>query len=955
MVTFPPSSNIGEEEWDRHKNLIISLYLGTDHEDREGSDVDEGQIKGKTLSEVAESMRGYGFNASVSQFEARLNTWGARKNLKPEEWEQIHERLDILPQATKSRVLISGRVVADSKIKRARRYRKQKSRAANTASTDGPSRFSALSHHVHIEVQESDGRWIQLLNADTTPTLGIPHSPRAAVIQEAYASELSVLSPISGTLTSLRPTVRNNNVSIQAYQLVCPTTWLGSLPSRRIISTMRGYYGLYGVNPNTGNTSQIRATPTGVIEWDINEIPYSRTSDESLQSLNAIVAGQDSRHQNERNQRMVTPSDVCRSKFSQFLLSAIMNGICEPNEIPEAVLDGLFEPNGAVNSLLLHCFKDAPYLSTTLVSTFLNALIVRGKRGTIARLLKKGLVHVNNTVLFSREGRLTPLELAALKGNEALVELLLSYRGDPNKSYFRGRSYGALECLMPHFIPEDNDLKSPPSLDILHKLFEAGAIVRPDTYFPFDKLDEANLVSRIVSDCIERHGGRCMSSHQQTVDRALEIAARKGRTETFLAISPHATHTSSSLNERLLSAAIQGRQSAIINSVMLRRPNINPLSHTLYYRPHSDCMFSSAVRAPQTSPLAQSILTKNTELIEYFSNAGVFESLHKGGRFEVALGAAAEIGDVNLVTRLLTSCPDLELRDMTIALGSAIEEGHEELALLLLEEGASAYRCGRSKFNEQEWLPASTGDLTLLAVRKGNKKVAQKLLSIGDRTEMPASYSKLATVELLTTCLTTAVSQDNSTLAHKLIERGANALDENVLTYAMRRGTTGMFQLLLHNKNGLRPVVTKGLRTEVLKTAIEQGPNKLGITPLGVAIRAAEAEFSQEFGYNVARLLLEHRCDPNNTVRFCECYSLPTNHTAMLEAIDVRNQELVKLLIEYGADVNLELRHLVRRTPLQKAAEKGDLAMVRLLLQHGADVNAKLAIAMGGTALLIID
>ncbi|KAI8951520.1 ankyrin repeat-containing domain protein [Xylaria longipes] len=461
---------------------------------------------------------------------------------------------------------------------------------------------------------------------------------------------------------------------------------------------------------------------------------------------------------------------------------------------------------------------------------------------------------------------------------------------------------------------------------------------------------------------------------------------------------------------------------------MLRRPNINPLSHTLYYRPHSDRICSSAVSAPKTSPLAQSILTKNTELIEYFSNAGVFESLHKGGRFEVALGAAAEIGDVNLVTRLLTSCPDLESRDMTIALGSAIEEGHEELALLLLEEGASAYRCGRSKFNEQEWLPASTGDLTLLAVRKGNKKVAQKLLSIGDRTEMPASLegdlyeelsqklwylmdldimesylsshhcsfrheiaarmhafrfhntsqkyifdpetdtqgyiaaffekmcdsmldSKLATVELLTTCLTTAVSQDNSTLAHKLIERGANALDENVLTYAMRRGTTGMFQLLLHNKNGLRPVVTKGLRTEVLKTAIEQGPNKLGITPLGVAIRAAEAEFSQEFGYNVARLLLEHRCDPNNTVRFCEGYSLPTNHTAMLEAIDVRNQKLVKLLIEYGDDVNLELRHLVRRTPLQKAAEKGDLAMVRLLLQHGADVNAKPAIAIGGTAL----
>lgn len=57
MATLPPSSNIEEEEWDHHKNLIISLYLGTGHEDS------GGQIKGKTLSEVAESMRGYGFNA----------------------------------------------------------------------------------------------------------------------------------------------------------------------------------------------------------------------------------------------------------------------------------------------------------------------------------------------------------------------------------------------------------------------------------------------------------------------------------------------------------------------------------------------------------------------------------------------------------------------------------------------------------------------------------------------------------------------------------------------------------------------------------------------------------------------------------------------------------------------------------------------------------------------------
>ncbi|KAI0452291.1 ankyrin [Xylaria acuta] len=1077
MAAFPPSYKIGEEEWDLHQNLIISLYLGKDHEESESLGAGEDQIKGKTLDEVAESMRGYGFNASVSQLEARLNAWGARKNLKPEEWEQVHERLDMLPQATKSRVLISGRVVADSKIKRARRYRKQKFRTANRAPMAGSSSLSALSHHVHIEVQEPDGRWVQLSNSDTAPTLVIPHPPRTAIVEEGSAAELSVSSPIPMTLTSPRSTARNSHCSldvseplresIQEYRLEYPTTWLGSLPSRRIISAMREY-GLCGVG-HTRNTALHRSMSTGMIEWD-NGMSYSRFSDASPQSPKTIGAGQYSGYQNERNQRIMTPADVCRSKFSQFLLSAVLNGTCEPDDIPAEVLDGLFGPGGAVNSLLLHCFKEAPHLLTTLVSTLLYALILQGKRDTIARLLDKGLVHVDNTVIFSRGCRFTPLEVAAIEGNEALVELLLSYRGDPNKSYHsrarKGRSHchpvGALGSILEGRM-RGSRRRFRASLNILHKLFEAGAQVRPDTNFNLNLLDEAsasfvilqidqsrheeyferehwtklldrgedvhaaNLFDRVVADCTERHSGRCISRHQRDVDRALLTAALNGRTKTFLAISPHSSHASSDLNEQLLSAAIKGGQSVIINSAMLRRPNINPPPHH-----YDDPDFGKIY----TTPLAQSILTKNAELIDCFSNAGIFESLHMDGRFGVALTAAAKIGDVGLVTRLLTSCPDLESHDMTPSLSWAIKGRHEELALLLLEKGASVYEGG--------WRGVDYGVLvdeyTLLAIQEGKKKIARKLLSIGEKgaasgsgfpkvwclmdLDITESYlssyhcgfrhwqdvreiipgfdpaaqedgsdqetaaalnticdsmpdSKLATEQLLTACLAIAVSQNNPMRAQELIQRGANAWDETVLTCAVRQGTTGLFQLLLRNKDRQRPVVTKGLRTEVLKAAIRQGPGKYDLvyhliesrlvdifdtghserngygilTPLGEAIRAAEVESSQQLSYDVAKLLLDHGCGPNDIVMFSGGNGPDANQTAMLEAIGVGNQELVKLLIKYGADINPELRHLVRRTPLQKAAEKGDLAMVRLLLQQRADVNAKPAIAMGGTAL----
>ncbi|KAI0865890.1 ankyrin [Xylaria cubensis] len=1110
MATFPSSSKITEEEWDRNKNLIIALYLGIDHEEIECVEASEGQVKGKTLDEVARSMRGYGFDASVSQFEAKLNSWGARKNLKPEEWEQVHERLDMLPQTTKSRVLISGCVVADSKIRRARRYRKQKSRNANGVPMGGSSSSSALSHHVHIEIKEPDGRWIRLLNGNTPHTLTIPRSPRAATVGEGSTVESSLIPVVStGLRSSARhelPPFDNNGIldgSAQEYRLEYPTTWLGSLPSRRLIKTVREY-GLDCVS-RTGNTVTNRAISAGMIEWN-SGMPYFRGSDASLQFPNAVLA-QDFGTSNKQN-RVMAPADVRRSKFNQFLLSVILNGKCELEEIPTEVLDGLLGPGGAVNSLLVQCFTDAPHLFRTIAPTLLYALISQKKRDTIAKLLEKRLVHADNSVVFYQLDNgtvpLTLLETAANERDEELVELLLSCGGDPNKSYDSGVGIGALEFITQKFGIKSKSgpwPKDPPSLNVLHKLFEAGAEVSlPLVNDTLDQLDEAsaslivqhinpsqheeyfetelwirivrygedihvvNLFSQFVFDCVERHNGRCKPRYQQVVDFGLVMAAQIGLTKTFLAMSPHSSHTSPDLNERLLSAAIQGGQPIIINSVMLRRPDINPPPHQLYsigrYSMEKYSMREYDSSRPSlcryalnrfdqkpnemytTSPLSESIQTKNIELVDFFATAGIFNSLHMSDRFEAALSAAAEVGDINLVTCLLASCPNLDSQNMEIALCLAIKKDYEDIAHLLLEEGASAYH----HYNER-YSGDSQGEITLLAARKSKRSIVEKLLSIGDKTlghrggtdfkkmrhltdlclmdpdlrdnyllsspcrfryeittdlfkkELPSEThlyqvfydhlvedkqirdsildSKLATVQLLTVFLTIVISQNNLTLAEELIKRGADASNEAVLKRALRQGTIRSFQFLLLNMTHQNPVITKGLRTEVLKVAIEQGPDKYDLvrrlvesrsvdildtghleshpdcgmlTPLGAAIRAAKVQSSHEFSYNVARLLLNHGCGPDDIVRFEESYP-PTNHTAMLEAINVGSQELAELLIEYGANVNPELRYLVRRTPLQKAAEIGDLSMVRLLLRYGADVNARPAIAMGGTAL----
>jgi ankyrin repeat protein len=53
--------------------------------------------------------------------------------------------------------------------------------------------------------------------------------------------------------------------------------------------------------------------------------------------------------------------------------------------------------------------------------------------------------------------------------------------------------------------------------------------------------------------------------------------------------------------------------------------------------------------------------------------------------------------------------------------------------------------------------------------------------------------------------------------------------------------------------------------------------------------------------------------------------------------------EIVKLLLEHGADVNAKTAY---ETALHLAAEKGHLEIVKFLLEHGADVNAKTAVVV---------
>jgi uncharacterized protein len=87
------------------------------------------------------------------------------------------------------------------------------------------------------------------------------------------------------------------------------------------------------------------------------------------------------------------------------------------------------------------------------------------------------------------------------------------------------------------------------------------------------------------------------------------------------------------------------------------------------------------------------------------------------------------------------------------------------------------------------------------------------------------------------------------------------------------------------------------------------------------------------FGHrNIVNFLLDRGADANqvaeNTIRIAPIHA----------AVSSKDLEMVRLLIEHGADVNARQQNGF--TPLQGAAGSGSLDIMELLLQHGADPAA---------------
>lgn len=95
----------------------------------------------------------------------------------------------------------------------------------------------------------------------------------------------------------------------------------------------------------------------------------------------------------------------------------------------------------------------------------------------------------------------------------------------------------------------------------------------------------------------------------------------------------------------------------------------------------------------------------------------------------------------------------------------------------------------------------------------------------------------------------------------------------------------------------------------------------------------------------IAKLLLENGADPNLQA------TNPSKVNALHSAVAKENYELCKLLIEFGVNVNA--RQMQNVTALHSASHRGNLRIVKILIESGADINIKME--NGDTAIRIAE
>ena len=285
----------------------------------------------------------------------------------------------------------------------------------------------------------------------------------------------------------------------------------------------------------------------------------------------------------------------------------------------------------------------------------------------------------------------------------------------------------------------------------------------------------------------------------------------------------------------------------------------------------------------------------------------VCEDKSDPSQLEMAFYDAATAGYADVVQQLVNDRENIRLeRHGTKALLVAIEQEHEEVLEILLREGVSpSYPDGS---------PAVQIPLHQ-AVRRGNLRIASRLLDFGANLQTRDNHRRTALFEalhgsepdeaallLINGINTSATDDTGNTALHKAVEKG-----------------------LLEHASLL---IDKGMKVNAC--------NDEGVTPLHLA---------SEYGhYHIFRLLIYRGADVNAVTSH-------TNETPLMYIVCIGSisiaMELSQMLLRRGANINAVSSD--KKTPLMLAADAGHREHVEKLLDNGADPKLAMSAPRGSS------
>ncbi|CAF3746613.1 unnamed protein product [Rotaria sp. Silwood1] len=316
------------------------------------------------------------------------------------------------------------------------------------------------------------------------------------------------------------------------------------------------------------------------------------------------------------------------------------------------------------------------------------------------------------------------------------------------------------------------------------------------------------------------------------------------------------------------------------------------------------------------------------------------------------------------IAEILAKCSEVDVNKASLSgitpLLMVAEVGWPDILDILLQRGASVDPTPSGKFAEDHKIAGSTPligatkynhseciklllahyanpnhqnhlgiSALMLAAEKGYFECVKLLVQAGADLELAPSRPLGLTINLCgRTPLFCAAKEGRTDIVKYLLDRGANACVQNhygvsALWISSRKGMLQVVELLL-NAGAETHVAPFGNQADKL--------NITGWTPLYAAMKSRK--------FDVVKLLLEHGADPNATTKF--------GSTPFLLASEIGDLDVIEACVEAGADLNFvpsgpdaDNLDITGQTALFMATLKDRIDVAKFLIGKGAQVNVQ--------------